>query len=66
MYFSYALGVTILVPLFFLVRWFLPDQSDLVVVTLTVLPYLPLTVAVYRYARVLWIYFDRSSASVGG
>jgi uncharacterized protein (DUF983 family) len=63
MYFSYALGVVILVPLFFLFQWLLPAWSGMAVAALTMVPYLPLTGIVFRYSRVLWIYFDRHSAA---
>jgi hypothetical protein len=60
MYFSYALAVLILVPLFFLFQWLLPDWPGPVLILLAVLPYLPLVPLVFRYSRVLWIYFDRA------
>lgn len=62
MYFSYALAVAILVPLLFFFQWLLPDWPGPLVVLMTMPPYLPLVPAVFRYARVLWIYFDRVGA----
>jgi uncharacterized protein (DUF983 family) len=59
MYFSYALALAILVPLFFLFQWLLPDWPTLLIPLLPVLIYLPFTPVVYRYSRALWIYFDR-------
>ncbi len=62
MYFSYAIAVVILVPLFFILQATLPEPLLPYVVPLTTLPYLFLVPAVFRYSRVLWIYFDRSAA----
>jgi uncharacterized protein (DUF983 family) len=63
MYFSYVLAVAIMVPLFFLLQWLLPDWSSIAVAGLTLVPYLPLTTVVFRYSRVIWIYFDRHDAA---
>jgi uncharacterized protein (DUF983 family) len=60
MYFSYALAILILVPLFYLFQWLLPGWPGILVASVAVLPYLPLTPLVFRYSRVLWIYFDRA------
>lgn len=62
MYFSYALAVAILTPLFFFLQWLQPDWPGPVVVLLAMALYLPLVPAVFRYARVLWTYFDRAGA----
>jgi hypothetical protein len=62
MYFSYALAVVILVPVFFVLQALFPEWPGVWVATLTVLLYVPLTPLVFRYARVLWIYFERSAA----
>ena len=59
MYFSYALGLAILVPLFFLFQWLLPDWPTLLIPLLPVLIYIPFTPMVFRYSRAIWIYFDR-------
>ena len=58
MYISYGLGIVILVPLFFVLQWLLPDWSGILVSALAALPYLALSPLVFRYSRVLWIYFD--------
>jgi len=60
LYFSYGMSIGFLLPLFFLFKWLLPTWPDLLVAVLPVLVYVPFTPLVYRYARVLWIYFDRS------
>jgi hypothetical protein len=59
MYFSYALAILIMVPLFFMFHALLPHWPLLLLPLLPGLIYLPLTPLVYRYSRVLWIYFDR-------
>ena len=59
MYFSYALAILIMVPLFFVFHALLPHWPLLLLPLLPGLIYLPLTPLVYRYSRVLWIYFDR-------
>lgn len=64
LYISYALGIIILVPFYFIFRWLLPDWSNIAVASISLAPYLPLTLLVYRYSRVIWIYFDRSMMSV--
>ena len=66
MYFSYAMGVAILVPLYYLLAWLLPAWPSAGLVGLAALAYLPFVGLVYRYARVCWIYFDRSSMSQRG
>src|SRR5262245_35645022 len=58
MYVSYGMAVVILTPIFFWLQWLLPDWPGPVVALLAVLPYLPLVPAVFRYSRVIWLYFD--------
>jgi uncharacterized protein (DUF983 family) len=60
MYVSYGLGCAILVPLYFAVHWLLPDWNGIYVTFLALVPYLLLMPAVFRYSRVVWIYFERS------
>src|SRR5205823_12238369 len=62
MYFSYALGVIILVPLYYLTRWLFPDLNCLLAPLVAFIPFLFLVPVVFRYSRVLWIYFDRTIA----
>jgi uncharacterized protein (DUF983 family) len=62
MYFSYGLSILFLAPLFFFFQWLLPDWPGPLVVLLTIPPYLPLVPIVFRYSRVLWIYFDRAAS----
>jgi uncharacterized protein (DUF983 family) len=59
MYFSYFLGVAIMLPLFFLLTYLLPEWDGRLLAVLTLVPYIPLMPAVFRYSRTLWIYFER-------
>ncbi len=58
MYCSYGLAMVILVPLFFLFQWLFPSWPGVLVAFVATLPYLPLTPIIFRYSRVLWIYFE--------
>jgi membrane protein YdbS with pleckstrin-like domain len=58
MYCSYALAVAILLPMFFFFQWLLPSWPGVTVALVAVLPYVPLTPLVFRYSRVLWIFFE--------
>lgn len=58
MYCSYGLAVVIMVPLFFLFQWLLPNWPGLLIAVVATLPYLPLTPFIFRYSRVIWIYFE--------
>lgn len=64
MYFSYFLGVFLLIPLYFLLQGLLPQWRGEAVAALTLVPYILLVPAVFRYSRVLWIYFDRAADPV--
>ncbi|CAN5204977.1 hypothetical protein BH10PLA2_BH10PLA2_24180 [soil metagenome] len=59
MYMSFPITSAILIPIFFVLCELLPDWNSLVIVALTTLIYLPTMPSVFRYSRVLWIYFDR-------
>jgi len=58
MYVSYGLAVVILVPLFFFLQWLLPNWPSVLVAVVAILAYVPLTPLIFRYSRVLWIYFE--------
>lgn len=62
MYFSYALGVVLLVPLYYLAKWLFPKLDVLVVPLIAFVPFLFFVPLIFRYSRVLWIYFDRTIA----
>lgn len=59
MYMSYPITSAILIPIYFLVEELLPTWHSLLLVPVATLLYLPFVPAVFRYSRVLWIYFDR-------
>jgi hypothetical protein len=59
MYFSYFIAVAILVPLWLLAGWLFPNMDPLLVPLVAFIPYIPLIPTVFRYSRVMWIYFDR-------
>src|ERR1700752_668853 len=59
MYISYGLAVCFLGLVTFLGSLLLPEWNLGVICLLAVLLYLPLVPLVFRYSRVLWIYFDR-------
>jgi uncharacterized protein (DUF983 family) len=58
MYFSYLFAVAILVPFYFLFQWLFPHWPGLLVASVAMLPYIPLTPIVFRYSRTMWIYFE--------
>jgi uncharacterized protein (DUF983 family) len=59
MYVSYGLSIPILCLIILVGHWLLPALRIEFVIGLSVLPYLFLVPAVYRYSRVIWMYFDR-------
>jgi uncharacterized protein (DUF983 family) len=59
MYASYGLSCGILVPLFYLIQWLLPSWGPVGWFVLTLVLYLPLVPAVFRYSRGIWIHFER-------
>lgn len=61
MYFSYGIGAVLLTTFYFTVAALLPSWHSAQLLALVIGLYIPLMPAVFRYARVLWIYFDRSS-----
>lgn len=62
LYASYALSVSIIVPVYFLLQWLLSGWPGPLVLLVTMLLYLPLIPVVFRLSRVVWIYFDRAAA----
>jgi uncharacterized protein (DUF983 family) len=59
MYFSYPLSVPILGLLILAGHWLLPGWRIEWVVALAAVAYVPFMPLVFRYARVLWMYFER-------
>jgi len=60
MYASYLIGCVILTPFYFLLAGLFPTWSNAAVITALIVPYMLITPAVFRYSRVLWVYFDRA------
>lgn len=61
MYASYILSIALIVPLFLLGLVLLPGVHILLVAVVALIAYVPFVPAVFRYSRVLWIYFDRAT-----
>ena len=59
MYFSYALSIPILGICLWLWHLLLPTLRWEFVIGLAGLSYIPFTPVVFRYSRILWLYFDR-------
>ena len=59
MYMSFPITSAILIPIYFILSELLPAWHSLAIVPLATAIYLPTMPAVFRYSRVLWIYFDR-------
>jgi hypothetical protein len=60
MYVSYGLSVVLIGAAYLAVTTLFPDWGPSAVLLLTLVLYLPFAPAVFRYSRVLWIYFDRA------
>jgi uncharacterized protein (DUF983 family) len=59
MYLSYALSVPILGLLMLAVYLLVPELRFEFIVLVATIAYLPFVPLVFRYSRVLWIYFER-------
>jgi uncharacterized protein (DUF983 family) len=59
MYVSYALAAILMSTGFLLGQWLLPGWHDHAILVCLLLLYVPLTPAVFRYSRAVWIYVDR-------
>jgi uncharacterized protein (DUF983 family) len=66
MYISYALASVIIAAAYFTTAALFPTWPGLLLVLVACLVYLPLVPIVFRYSRVLWIYFDRAADPRGG
>jgi uncharacterized protein (DUF983 family) len=60
MYISYGASAAVITVLFFGATAVFPDWNGYLVALVTTILYLPLTPALFRYSRVLWIYLDRT------
>ena len=61
MYISYGISVAILTTVYFTAAAVLPGWDTAALPLPAMFLYLPLMPAVFRYSRVLWIYFDRAT-----
>lgn len=59
MYFSYALSIPILGLLILVGHLLLPNWRIELIIGLAAVAYIPFMPLVFRYSRVLWIYFER-------
>jgi uncharacterized protein (DUF983 family) len=60
MYSSYIISSGLLTIFYCLAVLLLPGWNSILLAAVALLPFLPLLPAVFRYSRVLWIYFDRA------
>src|SRR5438034_11454226 len=60
MYVSYALSVVLIGAAYLAVTTWLPGIGIVSTMLLTLVLYLPFAPAVFRYSRVIWLYFDRT------
>jgi hypothetical protein len=60
LYASYLLAVALILPLYLIAWWLLAKSYFLLAPVVALVAYLPFMPAVFRYSRVLWVYFDRS------
>jgi hypothetical protein len=60
MYVSYGLSVVLIGAAYLAVIAIFPKLNPLLLILLTLVLYAPFVPAVFRYSRVLWIYFDRA------
>lgn len=63
MYVSYPLASIFLIAFYYLCRVWLPVWNDYVIATVAFLVYVPLVPAVFRYSRIIWIYFERGGST---
>jgi hypothetical protein len=64
MYFSYLLSSVLMAVFYFAGAALLPNLRGELLVLVILVPFLPLVPAVFRYSRVLWIYFERTGSPV--
>jgi hypothetical protein len=60
MYVSYVLSSVLLLTFFFIAAALLSGWNSILIALIVLVPYLPFVPAVFRYSRVVWIYFERS------
>jgi hypothetical protein len=64
MYCSYVLSSVLLGAFYFAADALFPSVNGAALVLLTLVPYLPLVPAVFRYSRVIWVYVERAGNPV--
>jgi uncharacterized protein (DUF983 family) len=62
MYVSYVLALALVAPLYFLTAWMMPRASGYLTAFVAMLLFVPLMPSVFRYSRVIWVYFERFGA----
>lgn len=60
MYVSTVFSIALTLPIFVVAILLVPGHDVMIATVLTLLGYIPLIPAVFRYSRVFWIYFDRA------
>lgn len=60
MYVSTAFSIALTLPIYVIALVLIPGQNVLLATAVTLLAYIPLIPAVFRYSRVIWIYLDRA------
>lgn len=58
MYVSYALAIAFLLALMLVCHLLLPHLSSIWIATLAIVLFVPFVPMVFRYSRVIWLYFD--------
>ncbi len=60
MYISYGFALVLMIGLYWLVSYLVPRISHWTALAAAVLLFVPFVPAVFRYSRIMWIYFDRA------
>jgi hypothetical protein len=60
MYVSTAFSIALTLPIYVMALVLIPGHNVLLATAVTLLAYIPLIPAVFRYSRVIWIYLDRA------
>jgi hypothetical protein len=63
MYISYGIAAGILGVSYYIAASLFPNWNGIAIAAVALVPYPPLIPIVFRYSRVLWVYFDRYDAN---
>ena len=63
MYISYGMGCVILTVSYFVAASLFPTWNGIAIAAMALVPYPPFIPILFRYSRVLWVYFDRYDAN---